>query len=367
MADVTYPELYQRFLNIVDVFNFDLTWMISAGCFVVVNFHGKLLILTIGPIIIMLFLGGTYTYIKRRHHASEEALMVVRHKHVSVVLLVMFLVYSSTSSVLFQMFDCETLDDGKNYLRADYTIECNEHRHRALMVYAVFMLLLYPLGIPAFFAYLLFQNRKVLTDEASRKEALNVRSISDLWKPYRPSRYYYEVIECGRRIVLTGVVLIVDDGDSAAQIAITLILAFVFTVVSEALAPYESQLDAWVSRLGHAVVVASMYYALLLKVDVSDETQSSQNAFDIVLIVTHVAMVLAVVGETLITTYSLNHGQVEDPWPRFHRYRSPRIHFTVRSMSVGSPGSYESPHFKEIELGAQRPAPLQRTERLRPL
>ena len=148
MADVTYPGIYQKFLNAAEVFNFDLSWMISAGCFVVVDFHGKLLILTLGPILVMLLLSGTYTYVVLRRRASRGALKIVRYKHVSVGLLVMFLVYSSASSTIFQMFDCDSLDDGKDYLRADYTIECDGDKHKGLMIYAGFMILLYPVGIP---------------------------------------------------------------------------------------------------------------------------------------------------------------------------------------------------------------------------
>lgn len=90
---------------------------------------------------IILFLCWTYNYIVRKHHASEYALTTVRHKHVSIVLLVMFLVYSGTSSAVFQMFDCDRLHNGKNYLRADYTIECDSRKHELLMIYAGFMIL----------------------------------------------------------------------------------------------------------------------------------------------------------------------------------------------------------------------------------
>ena len=352
MADITYPGIYQSLLNAVNMLNFDISWMISAGCFIAVDFHGQLLILTLGPIVVLLVLRGTYSYVVRRYRPSHEALKVIKHKHVSMMLLVMFLVYSSSSSTIFQMFDCEVLEDGKDYLCADYTIECDGPRHRALMIYAGVMILLYPLGIPAFFAYLLFRNRRVLIHEVDRKDTLSVRSISDLWKPYRPSRFYYEVIECGRRILLTGGIPIVHD-DSAAQIAVTLMLAFVFTVMSESLAPYESQTDAWVSRLGHAVVVSSMYYALLLKVNVSDETGVSQKVFEVVLIIIHVTMVLAVIGEAIVTGYSLREGQVEQPWPRF---RSARVWVRTRSVSMMPLVSTDSIGRSEFELAqARRP------------
>ena len=346
VADVTYPGMYQGFLNAVDVLNFDLSWMISAGCVVVMDFHGKLLTLTLGPMLAMLLLIGTHAYTKRIYRFSDQALKIIRHKHVSMALLLMLLVYSSSSSVIFQMFDCEKLDDDKDYLRADYTIECDSLRHKVLMGYAGFMFVLYPLGIPGLFGFVLFRNRRVLTDEEGRDDELSVKSISNLWKPYKPSRYYYEVIECGRRIFLTGVILI-DDDDSAAQIAVTLILAFVFTVISEGLAPYESQTDAWVCRMGHAVVVVSMYYALLLKVNVSGETPASQKLFDTVLILTHVGMILTVVLETILTGYAMSRVQVEEARPRF---RQGRFWSTTRSVRVASAANYKSSNGSEIGI-----------------
>ncbi|CAN0497746.1 unnamed protein product [Laminaria digitata] len=46
-----------------------------------------------------------------------------------MMLLLTFLVYSSVSSILFQMFACDDLEDGKNYLRADYRVECDSSQH----------------------------------------------------------------------------------------------------------------------------------------------------------------------------------------------------------------------------------------------
>ncbi|CAM9418201.1 unnamed protein product, partial [Ascophyllum nodosum] len=71
-------------------------------------------------------------------------------------------------------------------------------------------------------------------------------------------------------------------------------MAFVFTMWFEALAPYNSGWDSWISRTGHVIVFLSMFIALLLKVDVSSERASSQNLLGLVLIVMHASMVLAI-------------------------------------------------------------------------
>ena len=127
--------------------------MISASCVVDIDFHDRLLFATIGPMeVVIVLLGMTYYIAVRRNHQSEGALQNVRHKHLSAVLLLTFLVYSSVSSILFQTFACEHLEDGKLYLRADYRIECDFPKHETLQVYAVIMMIVYTLGIPVFYA-----------------------------------------------------------------------------------------------------------------------------------------------------------------------------------------------------------------------
>eukprot|EP00752_Nemacystus_decipiens_P017698 g15868.t1 len=311
LAKISYPAVYQTLLDGLNVVNFDLSRILSAGCIVDFDFHDRLLMSTIGPIIAMLFLGCTYAAAVRTHKRATETLQNVRHKHVSLVLLLTFFVYSSVSSVLFSTFSCEVLDDGKDYLRSDYRIECDSPKHKGFKVYAGFMIVVYTVGIPAFYAGLLFKDREVLR-QPDRGNASRVSSTSDLWKPYKPSVFYYEVIECVRRILLAGVVVFIYP-NSAAQVAVTLMIAFAFVLVSEALAPYASRWDHWISRTGHVVVVASMYVALLLKVDVSDERSSSQKVFEVVLVAVHVVMVLVVVVETVVMGLALTAEHREIP------------------------------------------------------
>ena len=324
VVDVAYPGIYKRLLDTLDLLNFDLSVALSLGCFIDVDFHDRMLTMTIGPIVVICLLGITYFIGIRRSRQSEDALRNIRHMHVSMVLLVTFLVYSSVSSVLFQMFDCDYLDDGMYYLQADYSIECSSSKHKILEVYAAIMIVLFPIGIPAFYSYLLFGSHAILINRDRRENDVTVEPISDLWNPFKPSRFYYEVIECIRRITLTCVVLLIDD-DTAAQIAAVLMIAFIFAVLFEVLAPYETQLDTWVSRTGHAVVFSSMYFALLLKVEVSSESSTSQHVFEGILVVSHACMVLAVVFEALIVTCSLRPTTQQEPrrgsFARYYRWK----------------------------------------------
>lgn len=341
VTNVTFPETYQRFLSTIAVINFDLTWVVSTNCFVNVNFHHRLLISTIGPILALSILGATYTLAARMNRESRDALRNVRHKHVSMVLLLTFFVYSSVSSTLFQMFACERLDDGRNYLRADYRIDCDSPTHKELQAYAGVMIVLYTVGIPALFSYLLFKHSKVLMEEGCRETSSKVRSISGLWKPYKPDRFYFEVLECGRRIMLASMVVFIFP-NTAAQVAVTIMMTLVFLLGSEVLAPYASVWDTWLSRLGHVNIFTSMYMALLLKVDVSDERAESQAVFAAILVAAHVFMVFVVVVEAIVMACSLREvAEEEQPRPRGLNLRS-----VIRGRGASLPQALE--HFDEV-------------------
>eukprot|EP00752_Nemacystus_decipiens_P012380 g10972.t1 len=303
-ASVSYPGVYQDFLNVIDFINFDVGSVLAAGCvWPDIDFHDRLVVSTAGPLVVIGLLALTYRIAVRNSDAPSDGRVVeeIFHKHLTALLLLTFLVYSSVSSMLFQTFACETLDDGIEYLRADYRINCTDAKHKAFEVYAGIMVFVYPVGIPLFYAALLFQHRDALAHADADKTA--AESISGLWEPYTPDRFYYEVVECGRRVMLTGVVVFIFPND-AAQIAITILIAFFFFAIFESLSPYGSGTDMWLSRGGHTIVFLSMFDLLLLKVDVSGERDQSQAAFEAVLLTGHVLMILAIFVEVIGIYYA---------------------------------------------------------------
>ncbi|CAN0402109.1 unnamed protein product [Ectocarpus sp. 12 AP-2014] len=332
-ANVTYPRVYQDFLSAIDVINVDLGSMISAGClWSGIDFHDRVLVSTIGPLLAIGMLALTYLVALRRNATAGHAIVEkIRHKHVTVLLFVTFLVYSSVSSMVFQTFACDSLDDGNNYLRADYRILCTTSKHLALQVYAGVMVVVYPVGIPLLYAILLFQHRDILANASADKAA--AQPIASLWEAYKPERFYYEVIECGRRIMLTGVVVFIYPND-AAQIAITILIAVFFFAVFDILSPYTSEFDMWLSRGGQVVVFLSMFDLLLLKVDVSHERSQSQQAYAGVLVAGHVLMFLAISVEVVGICYASRRNRVMEEDKAFLSFPGLRARATSDETSV---------------------------------
>ena len=111
--------------------------------------------------------------------------------------------------------------------------------------------------------------------------------------------------------MLTGFVVFICP-NTAAQVAITQAIAFIFAFTSERRDPYDSHWDAWVSRIGHVMVVLTIYVALLAKIDVLNEGSQSQALLAGVLVAAHIAMILAVVAEAIVLVCSLFGNAIYD-------------------------------------------------------
>lgn len=64
-----------------------------------------------------------------------------------MTLIILYLVYTQVSTVVFQTFACEDLPEiEKSFLRADFRIECDTRKHNFYKVYAAIMVVLCELG-----------------------------------------------------------------------------------------------------------------------------------------------------------------------------------------------------------------------------
>lgn len=187
---------------------------------------------------------------------------------------------------------------------------CNTERHKAYLLYASTMMCVYPTGIPAFFALWLVRNRWGLK-KYGRETMSHLKSYRTLWAAYKPSCYSYEVVEFGRRIALTGAAVFVLP-DTAEQVAIVLFLALGFVFISESLSPSDSNSDMWIYRWGNGILLASIYVALLLKVDLAGEESRSSAAITFLLIAAHVFMIFTVAWQAFLILKGLRASTVDE-------------------------------------------------------
>eukprot|EP00611_Tribonema_gayanum_P000843 TRINITY_DN1063_c0_g1_i3.p1 TRINITY_DN1063_c0_g1~~TRINITY_DN1063_c0_g1_i3.p1 ORF type:complete len:677 (+),score=107.39 TRINITY_DN1063_c0_g1_i3:1417-3447(+) len=218
ITGVRMPPLVEDMLYWLNAVNLDLQRVLPLSCLVPGwTFYDKLLVTTLIPLVIVLAVAATSAcaqYFARKgkagnNGAKETIVARAVHKVASrplyIILALTFLIYSGVSSVIFQTFACDTLaGSGKSYLRADYSIQCTTATHTRFKIYAGFMIVLYPVGIPVLYAAVLWRHRRAIkaveTSSRASAKAVDARlaSSSFLWEPYRPDRYYWEVVSCWR-------------------------------------------------------------------------------------------------------------------------------------------------------------------------
>ncbi|CAM9357520.1 unnamed protein product, partial [Laminaria digitata] len=298
MTGDVYPELYKAFVSKLALFNLDLDFVLSYSCLVTTDFYDHLLVATIAPLVTLAVLAGSYIVATKRNDSSESAKSAVRRKHQSALLYLAFFIYSPVSYKIFQAFSCDELDDGNSYLHADYSLSCLTPRHSWYKMYALIMVGIYPLGIATAFACLLAWYRHDLVNP-QRESMVRLKQFHSVWAAYKPSRYFYEVIECARRISLATIAAFVPS-NSLTQISFALMSAVAWVFFSEVISPFQKKTDMNLYRWGNGIVVASMYVAFLAKVDVGYDTEHALLTFSGVLLLANVFMVVTVLLQTAL-------------------------------------------------------------------
>ncbi|CAN0046228.1 unnamed protein product, partial [Phaeothamnion confervicola] len=311
-----YPPVYQNFLTVAGIVSINLELVVSLGCLISIQFYDYLLLVTIAPLIVVALLGLSLALARRRlAHAAEvgprrssfSAVVALPSmdspwdsavgKHAFVFLTLTFLIYSTVSTAVFQTFACDDLRGAgaAQYLRADYSIQCYTPTHTVYMTYAAFMALVYPIGIPLVYGWMLWaQRRRIAVSRATMPEAERladptIRMTRFLWQPYKREVFWWELFECVRRLCLTGVLVFILPGTPGQQSA----WATVFSVAGLAAVfyflPHESSADAHVYCLGCIIIFCSMFFSLML-----EERNYAANA-------QAVAVLLVVLNVVLIT------------------------------------------------------------------
>jgi hypothetical protein len=209
---VKYPKAYNDLVQWMDVMNMNLSWLLSAGCVVHVSFYTKLLLTTLLPLFVVALLGVIHLIVRYKHSAlsvnnsltntqtqAAARADLIDHavtKHSLVFLVFTFLIFPSVSTTVLETFACDYLKDtGEHWLRADYSISCDTHTWNVYRAYAAVMVLIYPLGIPGMYSYLLWKHKKhILVTEhqvEERDHNVEVQTSRFLWGCYRVRQYKY--------------------------------------------------------------------------------------------------------------------------------------------------------------------------------
>ena len=123
----------------------------------------------------------------------------------STAIAITYFVLPTVTTKIFVLFPFDELDDGSKILRNYYTISCQDDDRDFWETYGKAMVGLFPVGVILMYAFLLWSKRaKLKKPVEQRLEDEEITPLLFLWEPYKFEFWYYEVIETGRRLMMTG-------------------------------------------------------------------------------------------------------------------------------------------------------------------
>ena len=228
----------------------------------------------------------------------------IQDNYFNGMLIFSYLILPSVSTTIFRMFLCTNVDPNHEdnyptdyYLTADMSISCEDVYYRDWVAYAALMVIVYPIGIPCFYAWLLRkhsqaikhhhhdfhhvhqrEHQRILAKSSTEsKEKLRpslrrqqhattifpsakelvppppttaedemalqfANRIRFLWSAYEAEYWYWEVIECTRRILLTAVLSVIYPG-TALQSLFGMVFAIFYIKLYGTYHPYLEDSD----------------------------------------------------------------------------------------------------------------------------
>jgi hypothetical protein len=180
VLSVSMPHLFSGFTNAFSFLNLNFSSLLPLGCAAQYSFIDKLVVATLTPMAFLLLLFPLQYAVERyriqrnkdrQRGDKRRAFDRLKDNYMSYWFYISYLVLPAVSTMIFQIFLCTNVDPNDEnsgqddyYLTADMSISCSSSYYYSGVGYAVVMILIYPIGIPASYCLLLYYNREEIRD-----------------------------------------------------------------------------------------------------------------------------------------------------------------------------------------------------------
>jgi hypothetical protein len=118
-------------------------------------------------------------------------------------------------------------------------------------------------------------------------------SIKFLWSPYREQVFWWEVVECIRRLALTGFLVFILPG-TAGQSAVACVFTVILLIVFSIAAPFAVRTDFDNYWLGCVILFLSTILAFILKGNFTATDTTSQRVLPTLLVTLNILLTVSV-------------------------------------------------------------------------
>jgi len=283
IPSISLPKSYEKVVNAAQVLKLDLFTFVPIECWAGGNFNYyhcaiAMTLPVIASCVILFFIGLLSKGKKKQMHTAA--------------IVIMYLTLPTITTTVFGLFPCDKLDDGREFLRADYHIRCDEEGRGVWEVFGYAMVVIFPVCVPTLEFFLLWRvKERIMKPVNERANDEYIQGLIFLWDPYKPEFWHWEVVETTRRLAMTGLLSIIEPG-TFTQITTGLIMAAVYTIVLSKLEPYAEKRDTHVAILSSAMIELTFIASFLMKSQNLVESSYEAVGLGVLLVVCSILLVV---------------------------------------------------------------------------
>ena len=268
--NIVFPPDFVIYTSYYSIFQLNILSIPGVNCLVTANYYSSLVITTLLPFIMFFLVAVTLRLVvlRAKRLNSRRPYYTLRlsiHHTIMVAFLLSYFVLVNVSVKIFQVFQCERFDNGDYLLVADYSISCDGPERKNYLAYGIIMMFIYPIGIPLTYASILIYNRKKINPtwrlviENSEKKVVNeaiiqaekikvrnthksLEKFRNLFDSFIPKRWYFEIFDCVRRLLLGAIPVLIARG-TFLQVIFVLVVSLASVAMFMQLKPYIYESD----------------------------------------------------------------------------------------------------------------------------
>jgi hypothetical protein len=271
----TLPSLFLSWIGLLGVLDLNVMGIVSVDCLHATSHYDRTLVMCLLPAGVVLLLAVVHGVVSRRWRVTKpHRVGWLRDKCSQAALFLIFLIYPSVCTAIFRCLPCDELDNGERYLRADASIDCNGSNRIAWLSFVWIAILVYPIGVPVLFLFILWRARKRVNPPCKKDERLedvikkrdndaSIQHLSFLFGSYKPFAWWMECVELSRKVCLTGFVVLFTEG-AVAQVAFALIVQLLSMWFVGYTQPFAEDTDNSVQNMAHWAMTLTLITFLVV-------------------------------------------------------------------------------------------------------
>jgi hypothetical protein len=346
--DIPWPSAFRRFLSLLRVFLVDVVAITQASCAQPMSYYASMMVVCVGlKLALALLLLGPWAWsrlvargcrvtrvvhdlqVRRKlSRASAEMSPDTTSQQDARVLtataagatampkvnwtdvfkasfMLLFIAYPGVSLKVLRLFKCREIE-GEWWLAADMRLRCYDGRWAGFAIYGLTMAVFYIVGLPAAVLWILWRRRHKLFGSPTDPFVASTRAtFGFLYVDYGDSAWWWEVEELARKLLLSAVVVLIDEG-SPLQVTLAVLISGWAHVLHAQYKPWGAGSVLYSLQHGALFVTSFVFLmGLLFKVDGVSSSSGTYSALSGIMVTLCVAFMTAWVAVIALRAVSM--------------------------------------------------------------